>query len=111
MGSFEKNEQGGSMLQIKVCQIKGNCPVYNVGNKMTIDNARVVMDKTDAICIHALSTLLHYVVALDEGADPVKLGLSRDQEHAYMQCVDPGEPYTDGGTVIFDCYRIDEEVI
>ena len=52
--------------------------------------------------------LLHYVVALDEGADPVKLGLSKDGEHAYMQCVDPGEPYTSGGTVIFDCYRVSD---
>lgn len=98
------------MLQIKVCQIKGYCPVYKVGDKMTIEGARILLDKTDAVCIHALSTLLHYVVALDEGADPVKLGLSKDREHAYMQCVDPGEPYTEGGTVIFDCYRIADAV-
>jgi len=29
--------------------------------------------EVDAVSIHALSTLLHYVVALDERADPVKL--------------------------------------
>lgn len=98
------------MLQVKVCQIKGYCPVYKVGDKMTIDGAKILLDKTDAICVHALSTLLHYVVVLDEGADPVKLGLSKDKEHAYMQCVDPGKPYTEGGTVIFDCYRIGDEV-
>ena len=98
------------MLQVKVCEIKGHCPVYKVGDKMTIEGARILLDKTDAVCIHALSTLLHYVVALDEGADPVKLGLSRDREHAYMQCVDPGEPYTEGGTVIFDCYKISDAV-
>ena len=97
------------MLEIKVCQIKGMCPVYKVGDKMTIDGAKILVDQTDAICVHALSTLLHYLVALDEGVDPVKLGLSRDKEHAYMQCVDPGEPYTDGGTVIFECCRIDGE--
>ncbi len=96
------------MLQIKVCEIRGKCPVYKVGDKMTIENARVLLDSTNAICIHALSTLLHYVVALDEGADPVKLGLSRDKGHAYMQCVDPGAPYTNGGTVIFECRRIEE---
>ena len=96
------------MLQIEVCEIKGKCPVYKVGDKMTIKGASVLMDKTDAICIHALATLLHYVVALDEGVDPVKLGLSRDKRHAYMQCVDPGAPYTDGGTVIFECRRIEK---
>jgi len=50
-------------------------------------------------------------VALDEGADPVRLGLSKpeDREHAYIQCVDPGEPYTDGGTVIFKIKRVKQE--
>ena len=75
---------------------------------MVIDGANIVLEKTDAVCVHALSTLLHYVVALDEGADPVKLGLTKPEERecAYMQCVDPGEPYTHGGTVVFRCRRI-----
>ncbi len=97
------------MLEIKVCQSKGICPVYEIGDKMTIDGAKILVDQTDAICIHALSTLLHYLVALDEGVDPVKLGLSRDKEDAYMQCVDPGEPYADGGTEILECCRIEGE--
>jgi len=60
------------MLQIEVCEIKRKCPVYKVGYKMTIDKAKFLLDRTDAICIHALSTLLHYVVALDEGTDPCR---------------------------------------
>jgi len=96
------------MVQLEVCEIRGVCPVYKVGDKMTIREAEILVDRTDAICIHALSTLLHYIVALDEGADPVKLGLSKNRDHAYMQCVDPGPPDTDGGTVIFDCYKISE---
>jgi len=50
-------------------------------------------------------------VALDEGADPVRLGLSKpeDREHAYIQCVDPGEPYTEGGTVVFKVKRVKQE--
>lgn len=94
------------MLEIKVCEIRGKCPVHKVGDRMLIDGARILLDKTDALCVHALSTLLHYVVALEEGSDPVKLGLSKDKGYAYMQCVDPGEPYTEGGTVIFKCGRI-----
>lgn len=95
------------MLEIEVCEIRGRCPVYRVGDKMTIEGPRILLDKTDAVCVHALSTLLHYVVALEEGADPVKLGLSKDRGHSYMQCVDPGEPYTEGGTVVFECCRIE----
>jgi len=49
-------------------------------------------------------------VALDEGADPVKLALSKNKEQAYMHCVNPGEPYTEGGTVIFDCHQVGEKV-
>ena len=74
-----------------------------------IDDPRIVLEETDAVRVHALSSLLHYVRALEEGADPVKLGLSKpeDREHAYIQCVDHGEPYTHGGTVIFRCRRIE----
>jgi len=97
------------MLEIRVCEIRGKCPVHKVGDKIIVDGASIVLGKTNALCVHALSTLLHYVVALDEGADPVKLGLSKDKEYAYMQCVDPGAPYTEGGTVIFECRRIKGE--
>lgn len=95
------------MLEIKACQIKGTCPVYKIGDKMVVDGATILLDETGTLCVPALSTLLHYVVALEEGSDPVKLGLSKDKEHAYMQCVDPGEPYTEGGTVTFECRRIE----
>jgi uncharacterized repeat protein (TIGR04076 family) len=96
------------MLEIKVCKITGECPVYKVGDKMVIDDPKILLNKTDAICTHALSTLLHYVTILEHDWCPVKLGLttSHDPDHAYMQCVDPGEPYTEGGTVIFECHRI-----
>ena len=67
---------------IRVKEIRGKCAVFK-GNEH-------------------LSSLLHYVIALREGADPVKLGLAKEGRVAYVQCVDPGEPYTNGGTVIFE---------
>jgi uncharacterized repeat protein (TIGR04076 family) len=96
------------MLEIEVCEIRGKCPVHKVGDKIAVDGPKIVLRETDALCTHALSSLLHYVLVLERGADPVELGLSRseDREHAYIQCVDPGKPYTDGGTVIFRCRRI-----
>jgi len=92
------------MLIIEVSEIKGKCPVHKVGDKIVIDGPEIVLEETDAICIHALAPLLHYAVALRDGADPRKLGLSKEEDVAYIQCVDPGEPYTEGGTVIFKCY-------
>ena len=97
------------MLIIKVEEIRGTCPVYKNGDKIVTDGARIVLEKTDAICTHALSSLLPYMVALRDGVDPKKLGLSKNGKYAYIQCLDPGEPYTDGGTVIFKCYNTEEE--
>jgi len=96
------------MLEIIVHEIKGKCPVYQVGNKIVIDDPEIILEKTDALCTHALSTLLHYVLILEHHWCPVKLGLTTqdNQENAYLQCVDPGEPYTEGGTVIFKCRKI-----
>lgn len=82
--------------------------MFRVGDRITIDDPQVILEKTDALCTHALSTLLHYTLILEHDWCPVKLGLTTpdDAEHAYMQCVDPGEPYTRGGTVVFRCRRI-----
>jgi uncharacterized repeat protein (TIGR04076 family) len=100
-----------SLLEIEVVEVRGLCPVHKVGDKIVVAGPRIVLEKTDALCTHALSSLLHYVVALDEGADPVNLGLTKpdDPSHAYIQCVDPGKPYTDGGTVVFRIRRITGE--
>ena len=97
------------MLEIRVCEIRGTCPVYTVGDKIVVDDSMIVIDKTDALCTHALSTLLHYVTILEHNWCPAKLGLTtpEDPEHAYMQCADPGKPYTEGGTVIFQCRRME----
>jgi uncharacterized repeat protein (TIGR04076 family) len=83
--------------------------VHRVGDKIIVDDPRIILQKTDALCTHALSSLLHYVLAFEQGADPVSLELSKkeDRSHAYIQCVDPGEPYTKGGTVIFRISNVD----
>jgi len=96
------------MLKIEVCEVRGHCPVYKVGDKITINDPKIVLESTDALCMHALSSLLHYVLVLERGVDPVDLGLSKpgDRRHAYIQCVDPGEPYTKGGTVIFKIEKV-----
>lgn len=96
------------MLKVEVIEVRGTCPVHKVGDQIIVDDPRIVLRQTDALCTHALSSLLHYVLALERGADPVNLGLSRheDKTHAYIQCVDPGEPYTKGGTVIFRIGKI-----
>ncbi|MEM2110229.1 MAG: TIGR04076 family protein [Candidatus Odinarchaeota archaeon] len=96
------------MFEVKVEKIKGHCPVYKIGDRITIEPPRIILDRTDALCIHALPVILHYAIAINEGIDPVKLGLTTPKESDvyYLQCLDPGPPYTKGGTVIFKCRRI-----
>lgn len=96
------------MLEIVVHEIKGKCPVYKIGDRLIIDDPEIILEKTDALCTHALSTLLHYVTILEHDWCPIELGLTTPEHpgNAYMQCVDPGRPYTEGGTVIFKCRRI-----
>ena len=100
------------MLEIRVCEIRGNCPVYKVGDRLVIHDPKILLDRTDALCTHALSTLLHYTTILEHNWCPLELGLTtpEDPQHAYLQCIDPGEPYTEGGTVIFQCRRIEGEL-
>jgi len=52
------------MLEINVVEVRGKCPVHKVGDKMVIDGPKIVLEETDALCIHALSVILHYAVVL-----------------------------------------------
>ena len=91
------------MLEITVHEIRGKCPVHRVGDRIVIENPKIILEKTDALCTHALPNILHYALILEYDWCPMRLGLTKehDQDHAYIQCVDPGHPYTKGGTVIF----------
>ncbi len=93
------------MLEIIVHEIKGDCPVHRVGDKIVVHGPEIDLKRTDSLCTHALSTLLHYTTALEKGVDPVELGLAAEGDTAFVQCLDPGPPYTDGGTVVFRCRK------
>jgi uncharacterized repeat protein (TIGR04076 family) len=99
------------MLEIIVEEIRGTCPVYKKGDRMVFDAPEIDLEQTDALCTHALSTILHYTTILEYEWCPLTLGLTRegDEKHAYLQCADPGQPYTEGGTVIFCCRKLDTE--
>lgn len=93
-------------LVIAVHEIRGNCPVFNVGDRMVVELPKIVVGKTDNICVHALGSMLSMIVPLSRGISFQTLGLSTgDIEKGYIQCLDPGKPYTNGGTVLFEVRR------
>ncbi|MFQ5884080.1 MAG: TIGR04076 family protein [Thermoplasmata archaeon] len=94
-------------LIVRVKEIKGRCGLFKEGDEFTIEGAKLKIMTGSAICIHSLPTILHFSMALREGADPVELGLAKEGNKAYLRCPDPGEPYTKGGGVIFEIERTD----
>ena len=93
-------------LVITVKEIRGNCPVFNVGDRIVVKSPKIVVDKTDNICIHAFGCMLSMIVPLSHGLSFKTLGLAtKEGEKGYVQCLDPGKPYTEGGTVLFEIRR------
>jgi uncharacterized repeat protein (TIGR04076 family) len=93
-------------LVVTVKEIRGNCPVFKVGDKIVIDSPKIVINETDNLCVHALGCLLSIIVPLSHGISFKQLGLAKEEgEKGYTQCLDPGKPYTNGGTVLFEIRR------
>lgn len=89
-------------LVIRVKEIKGHCPVYKIGDRIVLEEGyRLNLEETDNMCLHSVSSIMPYYVALYKGVDPRTLGLSRESKKAYVQCLDPCD-YTGGGTVVFE---------
>jgi uncharacterized repeat protein (TIGR04076 family) len=93
-------------LVITVKEIRGKCPVHKVGDKIIVEAPEIITSETDALCVHAFGSLLSMIIALARGASFKDLGLAHKEGNVgYVQCLDPGEPYTPGGTVIFEIRR------
>jgi len=90
-------------LLITVMQVKGNCPIYKAGDSFKILHGFKLIAKKP-ICMHSLASLMPYYIALSRGLLPEELGLSRGDDAAYLQCLDPCD-YTSGGTVVFRITR------
>jgi uncharacterized repeat protein (TIGR04076 family) len=93
-------------LIVSVKEIRGNCPVFNVGDRIVVESPKIVVEKTDSICVHAFGCMLSMIVPLSHGIGFKKLGLATEEgENGYFQCLDPGKPYTNGGTALFEIRR------
>ena len=95
-------------LIVSVKEIKGHCPVYEVGDRFKLeDGYRLIADRP--LCMHSLASLLPYYNAL-RVSRAAEWGLAGkgDRTKAYVQCLDPA-PYTGGGTVIFEISRSERE--
>lgn len=90
---------------IEVKEVRGLCPVYRVGDRMVIEKFYVDTARSDNICVHALVAMATLLSAFMRGYSAKALGIGDRDDVGYVQCPDPGPPYTKGGTVIFELRR------
>ena len=95
-------------LVIEVVKVKGKCAVgYKPGDYFVFNSFYIEPTKAK-ICLHALSAMQNILYAIAHGISPKALGVG-DENTAYVQCPDPGKPFTDGGTVLFRIRRCDND--
>jgi len=93
-------------IVVTVKEIRGKCPVHKVGDKIIVEAPEIVTAETDTLCVHALGSFLSIIIPLARGVSFKDLGLAQKKGNVgYVQCLDPGQPYTAGGTVIFEIRR------
>jgi len=93
-------------LIITVKEIRGKCPVHKLGDRIVIDSPKIAVEETDNLCVHAFGCILSMIVPLSHRMSFKELGLAKEKgERGYFQCLDPGKPYTNGGTVLFEIMR------
>lgn len=92
-------------LIVRVKEIKGQCPVYKVGDTFVLKSGYKLVTEIP-ICMHSLASLLPYYNAL-QVSEPSEWGLAGkdDKTKAYVQCPDP-MAYTGGGTATLEIDRV-----
>lgn len=93
-------------VKIIVREIRGDCALgLNPGDEFTVEKFYIPQTKKDAkICLHALIGISTLLLPFLKGVPAHELGIG-EGDVGYVQCPDPGKPYTSGGTVIFELRR------
>ncbi len=101
-------EKGLYKVVIEVVKVKGKCALnYRVGDRIVVDGFYIDPKNNNArICIHALTSMTSLLSPFLHGVSAKLLGIGKDEDEGYLQCPDPGKPYTCGGTVVFRVKRL-----
>lgn len=92
-------------IVIEVKEIHGECPLYHIGDRIILDEFYINTKKSKDICMHAFSAISTILSAFAHGASARELGIGTEEDIGYLQCSDPGPPWTKGGTVLFKIKR------
>jgi len=93
--------------RVRACvkEIRGHYAIsYKPGDCFLIERY-YIRDARRGVCLHALAAILTLVSPFLKGVSARALDMGREDDVGYVQCPDPGEPYTSGGTVVFELRR------
>ncbi len=92
---------------VEVVDVRGYCAAgYKRGDKFIIHGFYIDPEENKAkICIHALTGMMSILSSFIHGVSAKSLSIGDKEDEGYLQCPDPGKPYTNGGTVIFKVKR------
>ncbi|WP_371380009.1 TIGR04076 family protein [Sporomusa aerivorans] len=86
-------------LVITAKEVKSTCSAgIQTGDKIVLRGATLSLTESDRICGFAFANIYPAVFAVRLGKDLRELGLVTRT----VQCIDPGPPYSEGGTVLFE---------
>lgn len=91
-------------LIITAKEVKGHCAAgIKEGDKVVLRGATISLEESTRVCSFAIANIYPAIFAARLGKDLKDLGLSE----RVVQCIDPGPPYSEGGTVLFEVKAID----
>jgi len=96
-------------VTINVERLEGVCPLYVPGQTVATLNRWYFEPRQETkLCSHAVAAMLTALGPFSKGVSARNLGFGKENDIAFVQCPDPGEPYSCGGTVTF---RLEREEI
>lgn len=102
----------GIKVVYEVEEIRGTCPVYELGQRLVIDSPApgqeiLNMEESDAVCVRVIDNMWTRLM-WQFASDRVREHLAGVDGECRISCPMPGGPYTPCGNVIFRIYKRDE---
>lgn len=93
-------------VRIIVKEVKGSCALgFKPSDELIVEKFYILSQQNIRICLHALVGMSSLLLQFLKGVSARELGIGIEDDVGYVQCPDPGRPYTTGGTVIFELRR------
>lgn len=91
-------------LVITAREVRGCCSAgIKAGDRIVLRGPNISLEESDRVCGIAFASIYPIIFAARLGKDLKDLGLAERM----VQCIDPGPPHSEGGTVFFEIRAAD----